>query len=167
MLFLPAAYADSTITLTSPNAQSNGQFGSSVAINEGDPLVVVGAPFETANAIPGAGHAYVFDTSKGFVTTLTSPTPQPIGDFGSSVSITGTTVVVGAPRETANALSGAGHAYVFDATDGSLTTTLTSPNAQTAGGFGFSVSTSGTTVVVGAPFETANLQPKAGHAYVF
>src|SRR5438477_297426 len=126
MLFLPAAYADSTITLTSPNAQSNGQFGSSVAINEGDPLVAVGAPFETANAIPGAGHAYVFDATDGsLVTTLTSPNPQIGGLFGFSVSITGTTVVVGAPRETANALSGAGHAYVFDATDGSLTTTLT------------------------------------------
>src|SRR6267143_28954 len=123
MLFLPAAYADSTITLTSPNAQNAGHFGFSVGINEGDPIVVVGAPDETANAVPLAGHAYVLDTATGLITTLTSPTPQ-FADFedgfGFSVAVSGTTVVVGAPDETANALSGAGHAYVFDATDGSL-----------------------------------------------
>src|SRR5436853_397992 len=167
MMFLPAAYADSTITLTSPNAQPAGQFGSSVAINEGDPIVVVGAPFETANALSHAGHAYVLDTTTGLITTLTTPNAQTGGLFGISVSISGTTVVVGAPDETANALPRAGHAYVFDTTDGSLTTTLTSPTAQSVGVFGISVSIGGTTVAVGAPFETANLQPSAGHAYVF
>jgi hypothetical protein len=170
MLFLPAASADSTITLTSPNAQHNGQFGFSVAVNEGDPLVVVGAPDETANALAGAGHAYVLDTTTGLITTLTSPTPQSTVSergFGHSVSISGTTVVVGAPAETANALAGAGHAYVFDATDGSLITTLTSPTPQNPGFFGLSVSISGTTVVVGAPRETANAVPLAGDAYVF
>jgi len=171
MLFLPAAYADSTITLTSPNAQSSGIFGNSVAINEGDPLVVVGAPRETGNAVPAAGNAYVLDTSTGLITTLTSPNAQTSSTghgFGYSVSISGTTVVVGAPDETANALSEAGHAYVFDATDGSLITTLTSPNAQLNGFFGNSVSISGTTVVVGAPGETAGAnQLEAGNAYVF
>ena len=170
MLFLPAASADSTSTLTSPNAQNFGWFGSSVAINENDPIVVVGASLENTNAVPKAGHAYVLDTTTGLITTLTSPTPQSTvfdRGFGFSVSISGTTVVVGAPEETANALSGAGHAYVFDATTGSLITTLTSPNAQISGMFGDSVSISGTTVVVGAPDETANALPFAGHAYVF
>jgi hypothetical protein len=162
MLFLPAASADSTITLTSPNAQSSGQFGSSVAINEGDPLVVVGAPGETANALPNAGHAYVLDTNTGLITTLTSPNAQIKGGFG-SVAVSGTTVVVGAYGETANGHSVAGHAYVFDAIDGSLITTLTSPNAQADGDFGGSVSISGTLVVVGALGEAGN----AGHAYVF
>src|SRR5438132_144147 len=123
MLFLPAAYADNTITLTSPNAQDGGEFGASVAINEGDPIVVVGAPSETANALSFAGHAYVFDaTDASLINTLTSPNATP-GNFGWSVSISGTVVVVGAPLETANALSLAGHAYVFDATGGSPITT--------------------------------------------
>src|SRR6267143_197826 len=118
MLFLPAASADSTITLTSPNAQNGGDFGFSVAINENDPIVVVGAPRETANAVPLAGHAYVLDTTTGLITTLTSPTPEghfhELG-FDASVTVSETTVVVGAPGETANANSGAGHAYIFDA----------------------------------------------------
>jgi WD40 repeat protein len=170
MLFLPASYADSTITLTSPNAQNDGQFGYSVAINEGDPIVVVGAPDETASAVPAAGNAYVLDTTTGLITTLTSPAPLSgffEDGFGASVSISGTTVVVGAPVETANAAGNAGHAYVFDATDGSLITTLTSPNAAVNSFFGYSVSISGTTVVVGAPMETANALGDAGHAYVF
>ena len=60
ILFLPVAYADNTITLTSPNAQTGGEFGSSVAVNEGDPIVVVGAPDESGGGSPVGGHAYVF-----------------------------------------------------------------------------------------------------------
>src|SRR5207244_9821279 len=121
MLFLPVAYAGNTITLTSPNAQNAGNFGgfgASVAINEGDPIVVVGAPGETANALSGAGNAYVLDTTTGLFTTLTSPNQLMNGGFGRSVSISGTTVVVGAAGETANALTNAGHAYLFDASTG-------------------------------------------------
>src|SRR5712691_7021520 len=173
VLFLPVAYADNTITLTSPNAQTNGRFGNSVAVSEGDPIVVVGASLESAGtpAQPEAGHAYVLDTTTGLITALTSPTPQFDGEFGFSVAVSGTTVVVGAPDESAGtpAQPVAGHAYVFDATDGSLITTFTSPNAQTVGLFGDSVAVGGTTVVVGAPQESAGTpaQPLAGHAYVF
>lgn len=45
--------------------------------------------------------------------------------------------------------------------------TLTSPNAQTDGSFGWSVAVSGTTVVVGAIGETASGYDSAGHSYVF
>ncbi len=173
ILFLPVAYADNTITLTSPNAQTDGRFGNSVAVSEGDPIVVVGASLESAGtpAQPEAGHAYVLDTTTGLITALTSPTPQFDGEFGFSVAVSGTTVVVGAPDESAGtpAQPEAGHAYVFDATDGSLITTLTSPTPQASGEFGFSVAVSGTTVVVGAHRESAGTpaQPFAGHAYVF
>jgi len=50
----------SIATLTSPYAQSGGHFGVSVAISEGDPIVVVGAPLETASGQTIAGHAYLF-----------------------------------------------------------------------------------------------------------
>ena len=60
VLFLPVAYADNTITLTSPNAQTNGRFGTSVAVTEIDPIVVVGAPVESGGGSQAGGHAYVF-----------------------------------------------------------------------------------------------------------
>jgi hypothetical protein len=73
----------------------------------------VGAPRETANALTVAGHAYVLDTTTGLITTLTSPAPQANGHFGSSVAVSGTTVVVGAPFETGSGFTQAGHAYIF------------------------------------------------------
>jgi hypothetical protein len=153
-------------TLTSPTPQPGGEFGSSVSIS--GTTVVVGAPGETATSQVSAGHAYVFDATDGsLITTLTSPTPQPVTYFGWSVSISGPTVVVGAPGEAAGLTNHAGNAYVFDAASGSLVSTLTSPNAQVGGDFGVSVSIGGTTVAVGAPGETANALPQAGHAYVF
>ena len=45
--------------------------------------------------------------------------------------------------------------------------TLTSPNAQAVGFFGWSVAISGKTVVVGAPYETADTFGVAGHAYIY
>src|SRR2546421_695878 len=89
--------------------------------------------------------------------TLASPNPQLDGNFGQSVAISGTTVVVGAPGETANEAILAGNAYVFDAASGSLVT-FTDPNVEARGFFGTSVAISGTTVVVGAPGETASQQ---------
>jgi hypothetical protein len=130
--------------------------------------VAVGAPGETANAQPFAGHAYVFDVSMASpIGTLTSPYAQAYGEFGFSVSVSCSIVVVGVFVETANGQAAAGHAYSFDATTGFLTTTLSSPNAQVNGLFGSSVAASGTTVVVGAPSETGGGFPGAGHAYIF
>ena len=117
ILFLPVAYADNTITLTSPNAQTGGDFGSSVAVS--GTTVVVGAPLESAGtpAQPLAGHAYVFDASTGFLTptTLTSPNAQIDGFFGSSVAVNegDPIVVVGAPDESGGGSPAGGHAYVF------------------------------------------------------
>ena len=79
-------------------------------------------------------------------------------------------MVVGAPLETVGSLlTFAGHSYSFDASTGFLTTTLTSPNAQTGGEFGSSVAVNegDPIVVVGAPDESGGGSPVGGHAYVF
>ena len=155
-------------TLTSPNAQSGGGFGYSVAVN--GTVVVVGTPLEIAGGHAGAGHAYIFSALGGPPIILTSPNAQSYGGFGYSVSASGATVVVGAQGETAGGHAGAGHAYIFNNT-GSLITTLTSPNVPSgpgaSGGFGYSVAVSGTSVIVGAPGETAGGFGSAGHAYIF
>jgi len=153
-------------TLTSPNAQAGGAFGSAVAIS--GTTVVVGAPEEYVDRNSEAGHAYVFDATTGaLLSTLTSPNEQAAGRFGDSVAISGTTAVVGAWEESVSGLFVAGHAYVFKATTGALVSTLTSPNPQTDGQFGFSVTISGAKVVVGAWLENASGLSQAGHAYVF
>jgi hypothetical protein len=74
---------------------------------------------------------------------------------------------VGAPQETSGGFTGAGRAYVFATNSGNLVRTLTSPNAQSGGRFGYSVGIGGNRAVVGAPQETAGGFPQAGNAYVF
>lgn len=149
-------------TLTSPNAQSAGAFGDSLAFNESS--LIVGADGETASSDSAAGNAYLFTASTGALTgTLTSPNPISNGEFGESVAFIDSTAVVGAPLETAATFSTAGHAYVFDSSNGGLLATLTSPNAQVSGEFGYSVAVSVTTVVVGAPGEGTGL----GATYLF
>src|SRR5207245_475381 len=76
-------------------------------------------------------------------------------------------VVLGAPAATVMGQTLACHGYVFDATTGSLIATLTSPNAQSGGEFGFSVAISSSGVIVGAPGETSSGLTQAGNAYSF
>jgi hypothetical protein len=155
-------------TLTSPNPHLYGYFGFSVGVFVDDATVVVGAPQELVGTTVEAGRAYVFDaTTGGLIRTLTNPNSLESGHFGMSVAITDTTVVVGAPFETVGTAGYAGRAYVFDATTGSLINTLTSPTPMFGGDFGWSVAISGTTVAVGAPFETEGTAIEAGHAYIF
>src|SRR2546425_940922 len=99
--------------------------------------------------------------------TLASPNPQADGEFGRSVAVSGTTVVVGAAFESGGMFGGKGHAYIIDTTTDPLIFTLTSPGAVTGGRFGASVAVSGTTVVVGAPRETSGTTVRAGNTYVF
>ena len=168
LLLLPVAYAttiDLTVTtFTSPYPQTGGLFGASVAVS--GTRLIVGAPTETVAGLPLAGHVYIFSNTGSLVATLASPNPQTAGGFGWSVAVSGNSLVVGAIGEAAGGFAAAGHVYVFDDA-GSLMTTLTSPNPQTAGDFGFGAAVSGDIVIVGSPGEVAGGFARAGHAYVF
>src|SRR6266568_6968596 len=103
------------------------------------------------------------------VVTFTSPNPQTCERFGLSVALSSKYVVIGAPAGyggNGSITPDPGHVYIFDPT-GSLLATLSSPNPQAGGEFGWSVATNDTTVVVGAPNENANALGGAGHTYVF
>jgi hypothetical protein len=130
-------------------------------------LVIVGAPNETADGQANAGHAYVFNLESGaLVSTLTSPNPQQSGIFGWSVAANGTYALIGAPGEAAYKIPGAGEAYLFNITSGLLMRTVSSPDAQINGHFGESVAASTNLIVVGAYYETAHGDNRAGNAYV-
>jgi len=104
------------------------------------------------------------------------------GGWGSSVAVSGDTVVVGAAFATDLGGHNSGSAYIFDASTGNLLRTLNKPTRESGGwddpsyGFGLSVAVSGNTVVVGAPFEDIvlgwsddgyDVRIDAGSAYVF
>lgn len=96
--------------------------------------------------------------------------------FGTSVAISGNTVVVGAPSEDSNGSGPAdnsapysGAAYVFVRDNGAWTQQafLKSPNITTNAAFGRGVAIDGDTIVVGAEGESLNNGANTGAAYVF
>ena len=90
--------------------------------------------------------------------------------FGYSVAVSGDTAVVGARSEDAGG-NDAGAAYIFQRDEGSADNwgelkKLLASDAQPGDSFGFSVTISGDTAVVGAVFEDAG-GDDAGAAYLF
>ena len=186
--------------------QVNDSFGYSVAVS-GD-TVVVGALREDsdtlgANSTPNddtqdAGAAYVFVRNAGvwsqqaYLKPANVGTYQAVDGFGSSVAVSGDTVVVGASTEDSSSLGvnsapnenaiDSGAAYVFVRTAGAWSQQAYLKPArvgttQEGDAFGVSVAVSGDTVVVGANSEDSdslgvNSTPNdntfsSGAAYVF
>ena len=156
--------------LVASDGASPHQFGHAVSIS-GDTLVV-GAFQDVAPSGASAGSAYVFFRAG---TTWTEQQKLMASDrmwsdsFGVSVSVSGDTLVVGAHLDdTARGLD-AGSVYVFVrsgsgwAEQQKVVPLDGAPNDQ----FGFTVSLSGDTVVIGAPAVDVAAGANAGSAYVF
>ncbi len=172
-------------TLSSPNAEYHGSFGRRVAgvgdVNgDSHADVIVGAYWEDCGAVD-AGRAYVFDGDQGnHLYTLASPSPEPLGDFGWSLSGVGDVnndgcpdIAIGALQEDVGAAGDAGRVYVFEGQTGGLLYALHSPAPEVGGYFGFSVSVAGdangdgrTDILVGASKQDFG-SDNAGAAYVF
>ena len=142
-----------------------GEFGISVSIS-GD-TAVAGARLQN-----GAGAAYVF-TRSGTTWTqqqeLTASDGTVDDTFGHSVSISGDTVVVGAPLDDTTGGIDAGSAYMFvrSGTTWSEQQHLRASDGAGADFFGSSVSVSGDAAVVGAWRDTTAAGNFAGSAYWF
>lgn len=171
-------------------ASSNGVsdlFGHAVAI--ADDTIVVGVLYEESseggvingstasvdNSASHAGAAYVFSRSGTIWSQqayLKAPIPEANDVFGTSVAVSGDSIVVGAPGEDSNqnwitngptassdnSASGSGAAYVFirSGTTWSQQAYLKAANARSPGLFGNSVAISANTIVVGADWENSN-----------
>ena len=159
--------------LTASDVQTFDHFGHSVAIS-GD-IVVVGAWLESAEGLR-AGAAYVFGRDQGGadnwgeVAKLTASDAQADDFFGSAVSVSGDTTVIGAYFEDTEG-SNAGAAYIFKQDHGGASNwgevkKLTASDAQAGDLFATGVAISGDTALVGAIYEDTEA-PDAGAAYVF
>jgi hypothetical protein len=154
------------LAVLKPNTtSSNPRFGFSVSTS-GD-TIVVGDHYD-ANYGSNSGAVYVFVRDETTWTLKASHTE--VGDFfGRSVSISGDTIVVGAHGEDSNATgvngtqtdnsadySGAAYVFVRDGTSWTQQAYLKASNTGEADRFGYSVSISGDTIVVGAIYEDSN-----------
>ncbi len=133
-------------------------------------MVVAGAPY----AQNGAGAAYVFvEPATGWANMtetaiLTSTDGATNPGFGSSVAISGNTVVAGAVGSE----SSSGAAYIFVEPPGgwadmTQTAELTPSDGIPDEAFGNAVGISGNTVIVGAPNDEFNRNYWQGALYVF
>ena len=142
-------------TLHMPSGTSSAAFGTSVSI-DGD-YVVVGAP----GAVSNAGRAYIFKrngTAWELEEMLQAPDGVAGDRFGTSVSISGDYVIVGAPNNDVDGKMNQGAAYVFsyNGTIWEERGKLTDQVGQSDDRYGFSVSTDSANRLVGAPFADAN-----------
>jgi hypothetical protein len=170
--------------LKASNPDNNDSFGSSVALYED--TLVVGAIKEDGdgsddsnNDIIYSGAAYVFERENGVwsQTAYLKASNSGAGDwFGWSVAVSGDTIVVGADKESSNAIgvdgngtnnsaSYSGAAYVFVKEEGlwQQQAYLKASDTSSENYFGYSVSVDENWIVVGAPGKNNN----TGRAYLF
>jgi hypothetical protein len=156
-------------TLSAPEPQE--PYLAPVAI-DGDTIVVAGpVGFDGI-----AGYVFVYVKPPGgwhnmFPTAVLTPSDTTDTAFGDSVSISGDTIVVG-DNGFVGDTAGLGSAYVYVKPKGgwhSMTETakLTASDGVDTDLFGYSVSISGGTIVVGATQYGSFLNPGTGKAYVF
>ncbi|AFM12323.1 FG-GAP repeat protein [Turneriella parva] len=195
-IWMQQAYAKAT------NSQGGDYFGGAVAI-DGDTLVI-GSPVESSNvssvlhapSMPTPGSENNLAAASGAVYVyvrlgeiwepqayLKAPNAESAHAFGSSVAISGNTIVVGAHNENSNqssilhagslptaatdddsaALAGAAYVFVRSGTTWSVEAYLKASNAEASDNFGASVAIDGDMVIVGAPGEDSN-QGTVSHA---
>ncbi len=147
--------------LTALDAAVNDRFGISVSVS-GDTAVI-----GTYGDDSYSGSAYVFIRSGGTWTQQAKLTAldAAAGDrFGTSVSVSGDTAVIGAYNDD----GGTGSAYVFvrSGTTWTQQVKLTASDAAADDLFGYSVSVSGDTAVVAARYDDG-IGTNSGSAYVF
>ncbi|MCK6485785.1 MAG: thrombospondin type 3 repeat-containing protein [Phycisphaerae bacterium] len=183
--------ADGTLihTITSPNAENDGRFGEAVAgmtdaDNDGDPDILIGAPFENPGASPtDAGRAYVFNAVSGaLVHTLVAPVEELQSNFGNAVAavpdadgVAGDEALVGQYlKDAAGPVADAGTAHLFAGSTGNHVRSFVSPNITANGRFGIAVAgiedIDGDTrgdVIIGATREPFNFLNAVGRVYVF
>ncbi len=156
--------------LTASDAAGQAFFGFSVSVS-GD-IVVVGAEADNCAAGFGCGSAYVFrfnGTSWVEEQKLTASDAAQLDQFGFSVSVTDHTVVVGAFLDGGVGIAfGSAYVFRFNGTSWVEEQKLPASDEAARDGFGFSVSVSGDTVVVGAIGNACSAGDSCGAAaYVF
>jgi outer membrane protein assembly factor BamB len=150
-------------TFNNPTPTAPDFFGNSVAISGNKALI--GAIFDDTGGI-STGSAYLFDVTTGnLLQTFNNPSPATGDQFGYSVAISGTNVLISARNDNTGAVE-AGSAYLFDASSGALLQTFNNPSPAAQDQFGQSVAISGEYVLIGNVGDDTGAIA-AGNAYLF
>lgn len=156
----------------------DGAFGDSLGGGGGNSIsvsgdtAVIGAPFKSLAENFQRGAAYVFvrtGTTWALQQELTASDGFSNDFFGFSVSVDGNTAVIGAYQKSIGENSSQGAAYVFvrNGTTWTQQQELLAPDGAANDQFGFSVSVSGNSALIGAINKSTVTNVSQGAAYVF
>ncbi len=145
--------------------------GSGRAVSITDDTAVVGVPGDGTLGV-NAGAAIVFHRvgTTWVVSNTLLAVDGSAGDlFGTSVSIDGDRIVIGAPGDSVGPIAGSGAVYVYERVVGNWTfdSKLSNPNPAVGDQFGAAVSVSGTRVLIGAPQTLDPLATGRAHLYAY
>ncbi len=155
------------VKLTAPSGDTFDYFGESVSIS-GD-VAVIGAKFDDDVAVnAGAAYVYLRNGANWNLQSKLLPTSGDAADFfGSSVSVSGSLLIVGAPNDDEKAeLAGTAYIYEYVVNTWVLADKIVANDGRTGAAFGESVSMHGNSVIVGAMRDDLN-GANAGAAYIF
>lgn len=162
--------------LTASDASTDANFGESVGVS-GDTAVVGAYLADASGAYQNQGQAYVFYRNLGGadnwgqVAILNATDRKTFAQFGRSIAIAGSTVIVGADNATVGANDGQGEAYIFSRNQGGAdqwgqVRILAASDGEAGDQLGSSVALDGDTAVIGAMNSTAGGYLYAGKAYI-
>ncbi|QJE97055.1 choice-of-anchor D domain-containing protein [Luteolibacter luteus] len=158
-----------SLVIDNPTPANNDFYGRSVAI--AGPRLVVGAPGDNTGA-SDAGSAYVHDLNSNTPAlpsySINTPSLSSDEEFGTSVAISGTMVVVGCHHDDRGA-SNAGCVYVHDFSSDTPhfpVRTLENPTPVLNDYFGGAVAAAGNRIIVAASQDDGGA-PNAGTIYVY
>jgi hypothetical protein len=151
--------------LTASDGAGGDELGLSVCVSGNSALV--GAVFDDVGVNVDQGSAYVFvrsGTAWGQQAHLTANDGATMDVFGASVSVSGDTAIVGAPYDDvgANVDQGSVYVYVRSAVTWAQQAHLTASDGAGVDHFGTSVSVSGDTAIVGAPYDDVGANANQG-----
>ena len=165
-----------TQMLTAPDPQSYPYFGKGLAISGDGNTIVVGAYNQNvgSNSSLGSGYIFTFNGTSFVFSAEVFPTGSLAVagiHFGSSVSVNsnGTVIAFGANGCTGGSTSGIVYIFTGSGSTWTQVAVLQASDKTVNDNFGNSValSSSGATLIVGAPFGIVNNVQSAGKAYIF
>ena len=155
--------------LSANGGGAGDRFGYSVSVS--GQRALVGAPYDDVNSMSDCGSAYVFGRSgTNWIQEyrFIGSDAGPADEIGNSVSLSHDKALVGAHRSDDSPWFSTGAVYFLERNGGNWAESarLTASDSEAGDWFGFSVSVSGDTAILGVPFAD-DLGPQCGAAYFF
>ena len=175
LVFAPPDWSLSTqqAKILASDAGSNSRFGSEISASIDGNTIIVGALKTPVGAYTGAAYIFTRSGSTWTEQAKIEASDKQTGDYFSySVSISGdgNTAAIGALKSAGDGVNESGAAYIFTRAGSTWTeqAKIVASDPETADQFGsaISISSDGSTVAVGAPYEDTGGE-QTGSMYIF